>query len=184
LRVATTARSPEARLAAIRAVEQALSDAHIGVESAIPLAEHRTAIGDHILILVQALMALAVILAIVGTLGLASTVGISVVERTREFGVMKTIGATPGRLVRMIMAEALFIAAGSWILAVLLSVPVTVLVGWLVGTLGFLAPLPLVFASAPALLWLVLVGSVAPAAALLPARRASHLTVQAALAHP
>jgi putative ABC transport system permease protein len=184
LRVATTARSPEARLAAIRAVEQALGEAHIGVESAIPLAEHRTAIGDHILILVQALMALAVILAIVGTLGLASTMGISVVERTREFGVMKAIGATPGRVVKMIMAEALFIAAVSWILAVALAVPLTALVDWLVGTLGFLAPLPLVLAPAPALLWLVLVGSVAPAATLLPARRASHLTVRAALAHP
>ncbi len=113
LRIATSATSPEARTAALRAIERALLDAGIGVQLATPLAELRTAVRDHILIPIRSLVAMAIILAIVGTLGLASTMGVSVVVRTRELGVMKTLGAAPGRIVRLLVSEGRAIGATS-----------------------------------------------------------------------
>ncbi len=183
LRIATDAASPQQRTAIIQAIERELVAAHVGVEAAIPLAELRTAIGDHIVVLIRMLMAMAVVLATVGVLGLGSAMGTSVIERTREIGVMKAIGATPARVARMILAEALVIGALSWVLALAVSLPLTGLVDGVVGRLGFLAPLPIVIAPAPALGWLALVGAVGLLATLVPARRAGAVTVREALAH-
>lgn len=182
LRVATRAREPQARAAAIRTIERDLAEAGVGVESAIPLAELRTAVGDHILILIRSLIAMAVILAIVGTLGLGSAMGVSVVERTRELGIMKTIGATPARIVRMLVGEGTAIGALSFVGAFLLSIPLTCFVDLLVGNLGFLAPLPLVLSTFAAVIWLALVVVVAALATFVPARQASARPIREALA--
>lgn len=181
LRVATQANSGDTRSAIIRAIEQRLADDGVGVETAMPLAELRTAMADHIVILIRSLVALAVVMATVGALGLSSAMGVSVLERTREFGVMKTIGATPSRITRLVVAEAFFIGALSWIAALIVSIPLTLLVDTLVGNLGFVAPLPFVIAPVPALLWLALVAVVSLMATLLPARRAAQISVAQAL---
>ena len=110
LRIRTTAESASERTSVIRTIEAQLLRGNVSVTSVVPLAELRTAIGDHVKILVNALIAMASILAIVGALGLGSAMGISVVERTREIGIMKTVGATPGRIVRLLVAEGLAIS--------------------------------------------------------------------------
>lgn len=74
------------------------------------------------------------------------------------------------------------LVAVSWVLAVLISLPLTWLVEDLIGRLGFLAPLPFVVAPAAMLGWLGLVGLGGTLATLLPAQRAARLTVRAALA--
>jgi putative ABC transport system permease protein len=165
-----------------RPIERKLAGMEVGIEAAIPLAVLRTAIGDHVGILIFALMAMAAVMAVVGMLGLGSTMSVNVVERTRELAVMKTIGATPGRITRMVVAEALFVGGLSFALAFTLSVPLTLLVDRLVGNLGFLAPLPLALVPGAALLWLALIALFSPLTTLLPARRAASLTVREALA--
>ncbi len=147
----------------------------------MPLAELRTAMGDHVLILVQTLVGMAVILAIVGALGLASTLGIGVVERTREIAVLKTLGATPAAIRRRFLAEGLFVAAVSYVLGVGLSIPLTLLVNGIVGNLGFMAPLHFVFSSAAALAALGIGGIVTFGATLVPASRAANLSIRDAL---
>jgi putative ABC transport system permease protein len=182
IRIATTARSSQDRDEVIRRIEQELLVSKVGVESAVPLTEIRTAIGDHVLILVQTLVAMAVILAIVGALGLGSAMGVSILERTRELGVMKALGATPGRIVRMLVAEGGAIGALSWVLAFALSIPLSYFVDRLIGTLGFLAPLPLILSAAAAAYWLALVALVTLVATLMPALRAAGMAVREALA--
>ena len=183
LRVATNAGSPQARVDVIRAIEQRLIEDGVGVETATPLAELRNAMADHIAILINALMAMAAVMATVGALGLSAAMGVSVLERTREFGIMKTIGATPKRIIRLVIGESVFIAALSWIAAFVLALPITALIDTLVGNLGFVAPLPFIIAPAGLLAWLILLGVVSLAATLIPARRASAVSVAQALAH-
>lgn len=181
LRVATAARSGAERTEIIRGIERALDAEGASVESVLPLAELRTAMADHVLVLVRLLVAMAAILGVVGVLGLVSAMGVSVVERTRELAVMKTLGATPARIGRMLLSEGLTIAGVSYVVGWALSVPLTMLVDRIVGNLGFLAPLPLVLSPAAAVVWLV-VGAVATfAATLFPARKASALVIREAL---
>lgn len=121
-------------------------------------------------------------MAIVGTLGLASTMGISVTERIREFAVMKALGATDSRVSRVTIAEAVAVAGASRLFAFAASVPLSWGVDRLVGQLGFLAPLPLVVSVPAACAWLVLRGVVSILATSLPARRVARLTMREGLA--
>lgn len=181
MRIATTTSSSSAREQVIRAIEQQLERANVSVEVVMPLAVLRTAMGDHVVVLIRMLLAMAALMVIVGTLGLASTMGTNVVERTREIGVMKTIGATPARIALLIVGEAAVISALSWLAAATLAIPLTAVVGKTVGMLAFRVRLPLVMDWRAVASWLVLVLVVSALATWLPARRASKLTVWEAL---
>ena len=50
-----------------------------------------------------ALLAMAIVMAAVGAIGLASSQGTNVTERIREFGIMRTIGAPGGAIIRNIL---------------------------------------------------------------------------------
>jgi putative ABC transport system permease protein len=184
MRLSTPAASPEERLEVLRRVETTLARSGVAVEQVLPLSEHRTAIGDHLVILVRALVALASVLAIVGALGLTSSMSVSVLERTRELAIMKTIGATPRRVVRDLVAEGMTVGALSFFVSVVLSLPLTLYVNDLVGSLGFLASLPFVLVPGAILGWFSLVGCLSFLATALPARRAAALTIGEALARP
>ncbi len=178
--------SPAAKQAHARImpeIESALAASGAPVDVVIPLVELSSAIGGHVQILILSLVAMAIVMAIVGMLGLGSTMSINVIERTREIGVMTAIGATPRRILRTIAGEAAFIAGASGVLALGLAVPLTAGLDWLVGILGFLAPLPFVVAGAPIAYWTMLLALVTAMATLLPASRASSITVREALAH-
>src|SRR5262249_5253004 len=124
----------------------------------------------------------AVLMAAVGSLGLASTLSIGVLQRTRELGVMNAIGATPGLVARMVVGEGLLVGALGWILAVVLAVPLTLGLGGVLGTAGaFGAPLSVLVSPSGALAWLGVTSVVSLAASLIPASRASRLTVREAL---
>lgn len=183
LRIATNAASPHDRTEIIRAIERRLEQEQVSVESVIPLSVLRTAMGDHVVVLIRMLLAMAALMVTVGMLGLASTMGTNVLERTREIGVMKTIGATPRQIARLVVSEALLVGVASWVAALALAVPLTALVGKTVGTLAFRVRLPLVIDPSAVLAWLALAAFVAVIATLLPARRASRLTVWGALGH-
>lgn len=180
LRVATIADGPE-RARARAGIEAALDAAGASVQSVLPLAELRTAMGDHVLVLVRVLLAMAGILGAVGALGLVAAVGVSVAERTREIAVRKTLGATPALIRRLLLAEGLAVAALGYAAGGALSVPLTLLVGRIVGALGFVAPLPLVLSAPAAVVTLAVGAIVTTVATLLPAHAASRLVIREAL---
>jgi putative ABC transport system permease protein len=183
LRIETSATTAAERTSAIRTIEQTLLAAGASVQSVVPLAELRTAIGDHVKILIDSLIAMAVVLAVVGALGLASSMGTNVVERTRELGIMKTLGATPRHIVYLLLGEGVAIALSSWFFAAGLSIPLSHFVDRLIGNLGFLAPLPLVLSGSAAGIWAILTVVVGCLATAVPARRAAMLVIRDALAH-
>ena len=107
----------------------------------------------------------------------------NVIERTRELGVMRAIGATPGTIMRIIVTEGVFIGGLSWVFAVMISVPLSLLVGRVVGMLSFKVPLGLTISPFAMLLCLVVVLLISGASAAWPASRASRLTVRKVLAY-
>lgn len=181
LRLSTDAPDAVQRARRIREIDAALAGAGAVVQSAHPLSELRTAMGDHIVILIRALVAMAVVMAVVGGLGLTANMSVSVVERQRELAIMKTLGATPARLVRMVQREAQLIAWLGAALAAALSLPLTAGLDGLIGQLGFVAPLPFAVAPAGMLAWIVASAALAGLAAWWPARAAAQLRVAQAL---
>jgi putative ABC transport system permease protein len=174
---------PRAADAVSHAIEHALGREGIGVKVNISEARFDNAQTGHVYVLIYALVFMAIVMAVVGTLGLASAMSASVVERTREFGVMRAIGATSSMVLRCVVSEAVFTGLLSWLIAIPLCLPLTAQVGRLVGSISFGTPLPLLLSPVAVGIWLagVLVASVAASA--LPARKAARLTVRETLAY-
>jgi putative ABC transport system permease protein len=49
----------------------------------------------------------------------AATMGMTIRERTREFGILKSLGFTRGRLVALMVGESLIVALGGWVIGCL-----------------------------------------------------------------
>ncbi|WP_128430487.1 ABC transporter permease [Streptomyces cyaneus] len=144
------------------------------------IADYKQLVHDQIavlLYLVYALLGLAIIIAV---LGVVNTLALSVVERTREIGLLRAIGLARRQLRRMIRLESVVIAVFGAVLGLALGLV------WGVCTQQVLA---LQGMTALAIPWgtivAVVIGSavVGIVAALLPALRASRMNVLAAIAH-
>ena len=68
-------------------------------------------------------ISLIVIMIIVG-IGVLNTVLMSILERTREYGVLKALGTSPGRLFALVQLETFFLAGLSVLVGALLAWPV------------------------------------------------------------
>jgi putative ABC transport system permease protein len=134
-------------------------------------------------ILVALLLVMTVLMAAVGGLGLMGTMSINVIERTREIGVLRAIGASNGAVMQIIVVEGMLIGLISWLQAVILGLPLSKLLSDQVGTAFVDAPLSFGFSFASIALWLAIVMLLAAAASFLPARTASRLTVREVLAY-
>jgi len=183
IRITSSAVDQAERVEIIRSIEQALATIGVSVREGLPLAVLRTAMVEHVSVLVNTLLATAVLLGLIGILGLASAMSMNVIERTRELGVMRAIGAAPGTIMRIIISEGVLIGGLSWVFAVMISVPLSLLVGEIVGMLAFKVPLSLVMSPLAMALWFVVVLVISAAACAYPALRASRVTVREALAY-
>jgi putative ABC transport system permease protein len=134
-------------------------------------------------ILVYFMMVMAVLIAIVGGLGLMGTMSINVLERTREIGVMRAIGASNMDIQGIVIVEGLVIGLISWAISILLSFPVTAILTFGVGMAILTAPMPAVYGLSGILAWLLFTIILATVASALPARNASRLTVRDTLAY-
>lgn len=170
------------RDAALAAVETSLTEADIQIERAMPVDTLYLALVGHVEVPVTMLIAAAVLLALIGGLGLASMMTVNVLERTREIGVMKAVGATPATVLKIVVGEGLFTAGLSWLAAMALALPLIGLIG-LSGIVMFGTPLPFAVSFAGASVWLAAVLIIALIASAVPAWRAARLVVRQALAY-
>ncbi|MGX5181751.1 ABC transporter permease [Streptomyces avermitilis] len=143
-------------------------------------ADYKKLVHDQIavlLYLVYALLGLAIVIAV---LGVVNTLALSVVERTREIGLLRAIGLARRQLRRMIRLESVVIAVFGAVLGLALGLVWGVCVQQVLALQGMR-----VLAIPWTTIVAVVVGSavVGIVAALLPALRASRMNVLAAIAH-
>ena len=143
----------------------------------------RQAMVDHFAILLALLSTAALAAIIVGGLGLAASMGLNVLERTREIGIIRAVGARPAAVRNLILTEGYAIALASVLLAGVLSVPLSMAVATIVGNHGLHLTLPLVFSPTGVLAWTVLVAVLTLIACIGPARRAMRTPVCDAIAY-
>ena len=134
-------------------------------------------------ILVTLLLIMAILTAIVGSMGLTGTMGMNVLERTREIGIMRAIGADDRAVMRTVIAEGVFVGLLSFGLAIILSIPFTYLLAGIVSEAVFQSPIPIVFTYMGYVIWLGLVLVLSALASILPARNAARLTIREVLAY-
>ncbi len=164
-------------------VRDALEASGIAVGSSQIMQANRRAFEDHLLMVGAFLLAMAQLTILVGALALGSTMSLAVQERTREIGVLRAIGATPRAIIRMVQAEGLLIAIISWLIAIPLSLPMSVLLARSFGRIMLPVSATLVPQGSAVGIWLLVVVVVSLAACAWPALRATRIPTVAALAY-
>jgi putative ABC transport system permease protein len=138
---------------------------------------------DSLDILVTFLLIMALLTAFVGSIGLTGTMGMNVLERTREIGVMRSIGAVDREIMRTVIVEGLVIGGISWMLGTLLSFPITYLLSSIISSAIFHSQISIHFTFTGFLFWLLVVLALSAVASILPARNAARLTIREVLAY-
>lgn len=131
---------------------------------------------NQVLFLIYALLGLAIIIAV---LGIINTLGLSVVERTREIGLLRAVGLARSQLRRMIRLESIAIALLGATLGIGLGVIAGIAVQRALVDEG-ITELAIPWVSL--IVFVLLSGVIGVLAALLPARRAAKMDILRAIA--
>ena len=125
---------------------------------------------------------MAVIIGTVGSIALSSSLSLSVMERRREIGVMRAIGASSGTITRLFISEGLLLGWLSWLIAL----PFSLQAGpWMLQAMSTAFSLDLVYRYTPqgALYWLAIITFLSIIASWFPARSATRISVRESLAY-
>jgi putative ABC transport system permease protein len=129
------------------------------------------------------LLLMAFLLALVGGLGLAGTMSMNVMERTREIGVLRAMGASNRAIWRIVLTEGLVVCGLSWLLGTLLSYSLGMVLSDAVLLAIMQSKSAFCYSWEGAVVWLGLITIITIFACLAPAQRASRLTVREVLAY-
>ena len=152
----------------------------LGSQTTTELKETNAAQMDVLIIL---LLAMVVLIAVVGGLGLAITMSLNVMERTREIGILRSLGAQNGIVRRVVIVEGLVIGLISWVLSIPFSIPLAIWLGNSLGISLLARPLDYIFSLPAVFLWLGLMAGISIIASIIPAQNAVRLTIRDALVY-
>lgn len=134
-------------------------------------------------ILTAVLLVMAVLTAMVGSIGLTGTMSMNILERTREIGVMRAVGAHNQIISTLVIVEGLLIGLLSYTLGAVFSFPITYLLSNVISIAIFNSPAKFAFTLQGFGIWLAVVVLLSVLASVLPARNASRLTIREVLAY-
>ncbi len=183
LRIETARHDPAGHAEVVNALNAALATEQVRVQLIRSTSEDRAIFSERFNILTVVLSMMATLIGVVGGLGLMGTMSINVIERTREIGVMRAVGASDPAVRRIIVTEGLTVGLLAWISGVLLSFPVSNLLCYQIGNTLLNTALIYDYASYAVVIWLVLVLLIATGASIIPANNAVRLTVREVLAY-
>lgn len=181
-RIGLAAHDPESQAQAAQALADQFKS--LGYDAVVlPGSAFREGVATTLNAIIGFLLFMALLIAGVGGLGLMGTMSMNVLERTREIGVMRAVGASDKTVRQIVIVEGILIGLMSWLAGVLLSLPMGLGFSRVMGQSLFDQPLAFAFAWEGVAIWLALVIVIALLSSLLPAHSASRLTVREALAY-
>ena len=183
LRLALDNTEPDAIAALKTELDRNLEKQGVRARGSVTKGESRFAFDEHMLMIYVFLIIMSVIVGGVGGLGLMTTMSLNVLERRREMGVMRALGATPRIVWVMIVAEGVAIGLLSWTIAALLAWPVSKVVGDSLVRVMFRSGLDFTFEPLGLLIWMLVSIALSAVASFLPAWKASRVSVREALAY-
>lgn len=163
-------------------LEEYLEGNSIGVSYTDTALEYKQQAASQFNVLVTILMIMTLLMGAVGSMGLSGTLSINVIERRREIGVMRAVGASSRDVTMIFSGEGLMLGLISWLLAT----PISLLIGPVfVKMVGNAIDFPAQYIPAVGgiWVWLIVVIVLSLLASWLPARRATRISVNESLAY-
>jgi len=182
-RLVTTDHSPEFQQGVTLELDRLFRDEGFRVQNVEAGAVTTRMITDYIGILTAILLIMAVLTAVVGSIGLAGTLSMNVMERTREIGVMRAIGAYNQIVMKLVVIEGVLISLISYFFGAVLAFPITAVLSDVVSLAIFNSPAEFAFTFQGFAIWLGLVIVLSVVASIIPARSASRMTIREVLAY-
>jgi putative ABC transport system permease protein len=167
----------------IRRIERQLDDKGYAVQSLEAGDIMREGASTGVNTLVIFLLIMALLTAFVGSIGLMGTMSINVLERTREIGVMRTIGAVDLVVMQSVVIEGLVIGLITWVIAIGLAYPISYALLNIIGQAMAGSSFALIFTPFGVVLWFAVVILLSIIASVMPARNAARLTINEVLAY-
>jgi putative ABC transport system permease protein len=164
-------------------IEERFKDAGLLVGSTTANSDFVQSFEQRFTILTVFMLFMATLLAVVGGFGLAGTMGLNVLERVREIGVMRAIGASDGAVRAIVLGEGAAIGVLSWLAGSLIALPLSKVLSDGVGVAFGGEPLTFSFSLTGIGLWLGLVIVISTISSYIPAQRAARLSVRETLAY-
>ncbi len=132
--------------------------------------------------IITLLAIMSIVIGLMGSIALSGALSLNVLERRREIGMMRAIGAPSGAIARLFIGEGLILGWLSWVISLPLSIPAGRL---MTDGLSAVFPIDIVFKYTPAgaLYWLGIITVLSVVASLLPARGAMRISVRESLAY-
>ncbi|MEU8228759.1 ABC transporter permease [Actinoplanes sp. NPDC048967] len=159
-------------------VKALLADSpEVSAQDAQAFVDEQAATFDTLITMIQILLALAILIAV---LGVINTLALSVLERTRELGLLRAVGLGRAQTMRMVTVEAVVISVFGALLGVVVGAGMGTAVTRALKSDGITE---LVLPWGRMGTYLVLAALVGVIAAVLPAIRAARLNVLGAIAH-
>jgi putative ABC transport system permease protein len=175
-------KTSQAQEAAIKDLQDFFTSQGIEVVSSSGSVQQKEQAAAQLNILITVLLVMTVLVAIVGSVGLSGTLSINVIERTREIGVMRAVGASSGDIGLIFVGEGLIYGLLSWVLAVPISFGTGNLFVKVFGSVVGVA-LRYYFSFTGIWIWLLIVTVLSLLASWLPAMRATKISVAKSLAY-
>lgn len=138
-------------------------------------------VDDHFAIIFSLMLLLTIIIIFIAAMGIILTMTTNIMERTREIGVLKAIGAIKGELIKMVMTEGALIAILAWFFACFVTLPLSYGVSYWLGELLIKTPFELTIDKSVFIYSLPLMVLVSVLASIVPMLKVTKLPVREAL---
>ena len=178
-------RSYQNIIAAKQEVERIIEATGMDVIIVMSQAERAKVIFDHLNIILMVILFLSLLVLSVSSMGMGSAMGINVMERTREIGVLRAIGATPKMVVRLFVVEGFIVTSASVLVGLALALPMSVVAAAFFGELilGEDTPLDFAFSQTGFFITLFITLMFGYIASRTPANKATQITVREAVSY-
>ena len=166
-------------------VEHIIEKSGMNVIYVMSQAERAVIIFNHLNIILMIILFLSLLVLSVSSMGMGSAMGINIIERTREIGVLRAIGATPKMIIQLFVLEGFIISVPSIISGLLLALPMSSLAAGFFGELilGEDTPLDFAFSTPGFTITLIVTLLFGYIASRVPANKATEITVRQAIAY-
>ena len=164
-------------------LEAKLAEKKMNIMNLLVVKEYFEVMEEHYIFTLTFFLITAVIVILVGGIGLASTMSIQVMEKTKEFGIIKAIGGSNGKVFGMVMTECLSISTVCFLTASALSILLGFLSNSVFGIIMIKMPFTFSVNWSNYLTWFIMLYTITLAASLIPARKATKITVRETLSY-
>jgi len=181
--VRTTSSDPKFTAAMAKALKDMYEKRGIKVSASTTQADARSTNEWQFSLVTSMLLALSIIIAMVGGIALMGALSIGVIERTKEIGVLRAVGARSHVILSIFVMEGTLQGVISWLVAVPISLLLSPLAAKAMGGVMFGATLDYQYNWPAVFVWLGIVVVISILASLLPARGATRISVRDSLAY-